>query len=255
MKGETDEIPPEMLRARPRTIYVEMTSRCNLLCTYCPVSQPDYKGEDLLMEPEALADVLARAQPDEVQLSGHGETTMLRDWTRVARLLLDRGLTVTITSNFAKRFSDEEIDTLARFRAVKISVDTTDADLQFQLRRGLKLDKLTDNLDRLVAYCEANFIEKPFLHISCTITHLNMPLVPDLVRWTHARKAHALALVNLVRHPDVEGAVKILHPSEVDPLGALRAIDEAQIIADELGVRFDMEPGLVDSLEVGQTWQ
>lgn len=247
--GQRPPIDPALLRARPRMIYVELTSRCNVRCVYCPVSQADYHGEDMEVDAEALADTLQRLHPGEVQLSGHGETTMLRHWTSVAGKLLERGLPLTITSNFAKRLNDEEIDMLSRFRAVKISVDTADATMLDLLRRGVRLSKVEDNLDRVVQRCRDTFRDLPFLHISCTVTDVNIGTLAELVRWTKRHEAHALALVNLVRHPDTEGAIPIRHPGEVDPAGALRHIEDAAALAEELGVRFDMEPGLVDSLE------
>ena len=107
---------PRLLRARPRVVFVELTSRCNVRCIYCPVSLPEYVGRDLEFELEQLVDVLRRCAPHEVQLNGHGETTMLAHWTSVAKRLLAEGLPLTLTTNLAKRMSDEECDVLGRLR-------------------------------------------------------------------------------------------------------------------------------------------
>lgn len=242
------EIDPGLLRARPRMIYVEMTSRCNARCVYCPVSQPDYQGSDLEMEAEELAELLIRCHPGEVQLSGHGETTLLPAWTQTARLLMNQGLPMTLTSNLAKKMSDEEIDVLGRFRALKISVDSADPDLAEKLRRGVSLAQLEDNLARIILNCREHNRDLPYLHISCTVTQACLEGIPDLVRWSKEHGAHALALVNLARHPDPPGAMPILHPAEVDPRRALEILEEARALADELDFTLDVEPGLWDSL-------
>src|SRR6187549_200694 len=121
MSASPSDVDPALLRPRPRIVYVEM-------------------------DVDELARVLKRCHPMEVQMSGHGETTMLKHWTHVTRKLLDQGLPLTLTSNFAKRMSDDEIDVLSRFRALKISIDSTDATLLDELRRGVKLERLEDNL-------------------------------------------------------------------------------------------------------------
>jgi MoaA/NifB/PqqE/SkfB family radical SAM enzyme len=244
-------IDSALLRPRTSIVYVEMTSRCNVRCVYCPVSQPDYRGEDLEVDIEELAAVLERLQPSEVQLSGHGETTMLRHWAAAARTLLARGLPLTITSNFAKRFGDEEIEVLARFRALKISVDSADAALLEELRRGVRLERVEQNMARIVQHCRATFREPPFLHISCTLTDANVPGLCELVRWSVRHEAQALALVNLVRHPDTPGALPVRHPAEVDPAAALAQIERAGALARELGLRFDVDAGLADALQEG----
>jgi MoaA/NifB/PqqE/SkfB family radical SAM enzyme len=244
------EPDPRLLRARPRIVYVEMTSRCNLRCVYCPVSQPDYQGEDLEMDVEALARLLRRCHPAEVQMSGHGETTMLPYWTGVTRQLLEHGLPLTLTTNLAKRMSDDEVDVLSRFRALKVSVDTTDAELQGRLRRNVRLERIEETLRRVVERCRADYRDLPYIQISCTVVDSVVGGLPDLVRWSVAQGAHGLGLVNLVRHPDPPDAMPILHPAEVDAAAALAKIEESRALATELGLDFETEPGLMESLEV-----
>ena len=242
------DVEPGLLRARPQMVYVELSSRCNLRCVYCAVSQPDYHGEEMLVDIDALGDLLVRLQPGEVQISGHGETTMLRDWAQTARKLAERGLALTITSNLAKSFDDGEIDVLSRMQAVKISIDSADEVSLARLRRGAKLHIIESNLQRIVQRCRDEFRELPYLHLSCTVTDVNVSHLADLVRWAHRQHAHAVGLLNLVRYPQVAGAIPTRHPVEVDAAAARRHVADAQRAADELGIRFDMEPGFVESL-------
>ncbi|MCK6446438.1 MAG: radical SAM protein [Planctomycetes bacterium] len=238
---------PVLLRARPREIWVELTSDCNARCIYCCVSQPGYRGKDLAMSPEQLADMLAPYAPPEVRITGHGETTMLPHWTKTAKLLLERGFAVTTNSNFAKEFSDDEIDVLSRFRSLEISCDIADAELLPRVRRGCRLERIEANLARIVATCEREFRELPHLNISATLTDLTMHGLPDLVRWAHARRCHALEVVNLERYPAPPGGLAWRHPSEADPERMLALIEEARGVARELGFTFRVQQGLIDA--------
>ena len=58
-----ESIEPRLLRARPRTVFVEMTSNCNVRCIYCPVSLPGYHGQDLQLD-VGLNFGLTSASPD-----------------------------------------------------------------------------------------------------------------------------------------------------------------------------------------------
>jgi MoaA/NifB/PqqE/SkfB family radical SAM enzyme len=49
---ERASLDPRLLRARPRVVFVELTSRCNVRCIYCPVSLPEYVGRDLEFDVE-----------------------------------------------------------------------------------------------------------------------------------------------------------------------------------------------------------
>ena len=240
---------PALLRARPRTVYLELTSRCNAQCVYCSVSQPGYEARDLELDFEAVADLLQRYHPGEVRLSGNGETTVLPDWTRAVRVLLDRGFPVTLTTNLAKRFSEEEIEVLTRFRSLEISCDSADAGLLAELRRGVWLEVVEENLARVLKAAREGYRDPPYLNISCTLTDVAVPGLPDLVRWAAAQGAHAVGLVNVECYPVPPGAIRFRHPAEADPEEARARISQARELAADLGLNLTIEPGLSDALK------
>jgi len=246
---EPVSLDARLLRARPRVVFVELTSRCNVRCIYCPVSLPEYVGRDLEFELEQLVDVLRRCAPHEVQLNGHGETTMLAHWTQVARRLLGEGLALTLTTNLAKRMSDEECDVLGRLRALKVSLDSADAQTLEKLRRGVRLARVEENLARIFERCREQRRDPPFVQLSCAASDVAVEGLPDLVRWAAAHGARSVDLVNFVRHDAPPDTLPLRHPSLGDPRRALARLDEARAVAADLGLSMSVEQGLIDALE------
>ncbi len=69
--------------------HFEITSKCNLSCVYCAVSQPDYHG--LILAPDQatkVADWLLANNVTNINLNGHGETTIVSGWEKIVQPLL-----------------------------------------------------------------------------------------------------------------------------------------------------------------------
>ena len=92
----------DLLHADPRNIaklQVELTSDCNLRCTYCTLSQPWYEGRH--MEDSNIHKVIEftkRHNIQSVHLNGHGESTIAPRWTEIAQEFLKSGFHLTITT-------------------------------------------------------------------------------------------------------------------------------------------------------------
>jgi organic radical activating enzyme len=134
-----------------RHVRLDMTSRCNLRCVYCAVSHPDYRGADMddAMVSRVLAAVLDLARHNDlepVDLNGHGETTFRAGWTDLCFALIERGIRVRLTSNFAKNFSEIELEALASMDTIAISVDSSDAKFLRGVRRKVDLRQIVANM-------------------------------------------------------------------------------------------------------------
>ncbi len=121
------------LLASPIThiFLLELTSRCNLRCVYCAVSQPLYQGVDMdIVDFDSLVQQLKARRVRMVGVNGHGETTMIRDWDQMVMRLADEGLCISIITNFARLLRLEELEAMARISEIMISVDTHRPELQ-----------------------------------------------------------------------------------------------------------------------------
>jgi MoaA/NifB/PqqE/SkfB family radical SAM enzyme len=96
-----------------------------------------------------------------VEINNHGETTIINGWEKVAAKLLEASFEVSITSNLAKSFSDEEITALANM-TVYLSIDAVDPELFRKLRLGARLERVLENVRRIQLRKKELNISKPF---------------------------------------------------------------------------------------------
>lgn len=111
---------------RPKRINFILTNRCNLRCTYCPEgSHPDSYYADL--DDTSFEEITKFVRDNgvvEAGLAYYGELTLVRDWWKKARRLLDMGVALTATTNGHLPLSDDEVATFARFKYVEFSRDS-----------------------------------------------------------------------------------------------------------------------------------
>lgn len=245
-----DDIDERLLGIRSQEVLFELSTRCNLRCIYCAVSQPDYVGRDLeVAERNELVDQLVALGPDTFQINGHGESTLVDGWVDLARALLERGLAITIISHLNKPMSDEEIDTLARFLRITVSCDTSDPDVYRRLRRGGLLERVERNIGRIYAAADRDGRPRPYISFNCTVSHINVLGIPELVIRAADLGLSAVALTNLEEYPPIPGVEQPLHPSKTDPVGGLAAVRRGREIAAERGLDFWIMGGLEEVLE------
>jgi MoaA/NifB/PqqE/SkfB family radical SAM enzyme len=240
---------PALLAPLPGFLILELTTRCQLRCLYCALSQPGFHGRDLEFDRERLLAELDELGIRHVQVSGHGEATIVPGWHLVAAALQDAGIRVQLTTNLAKRLAPEELAVFRRLQCITVSCDTVDPVLFERLRRPAKFERMEENLARLLEQLPARGAERPHLAINCTYSAPVVDGLPELLRWGSARGFDAVSLVNLFEYPAVDPAFPVLHPARVDPARALQRIGEAAALARELGLEFHVMDGLHTELE------
>jgi MoaA/NifB/PqqE/SkfB family radical SAM enzyme len=237
-----------------RIAHVEFTSRCNLRCVYCGVSQPQYKSADLDEETiKKTIAILKKRNINVVCVNGHGETTIYKDWHRHCNQLLEAGTSLHIISNFAKEFSNEELKTLSRFKSIEISCDTCDPQLFKQLRRGADLKTICLNILRLRAMCTKNRSRAPSISFSCVVSDQNIFQLPDYVLFGKTLGVNYFNFCNLSKYPDLEGIPNPKHISQLPAellIKAEESLTKTFSLLQREKIDFHTQQGLLDTLKM-----
>jgi MoaA/NifB/PqqE/SkfB family radical SAM enzyme len=207
MTGSLKNPPPELLRAGLISqIRLDLTTRCNLRCVYCAVSQHSYHGAD--MEARTIdATVkhivaLNRFHPlTPINVNGHGETTNAPGWVDACRDLLSHGIEISVTSNFAKEFDHDELETLARMTSIAVSIDTADRRLLRRLRRKVDVRQIITNIHAVRATALRLFHRPPRFNFLCGLYDQNTLQIDELARLAISLNIHGVAFWNLKALP------------------------------------------------------
>lgn len=161
-------------------LAISLTSRCNLRCGYCYIKSAEYIPVDMdRVMLSSLHESVDGLGVKEVSLGIMGEPTLDKDFFALSSNLLDKGLILSIATNLAAAYTDEQIDILSRFHTVEVSIDSLD-------RQNLKLVRTCDvrivshNLLRLLGASVMN--ENPLrITFSIVLNELTALDLPKLV--------------------------------------------------------------------------
>lgn len=253
------EAPPRRAAKDPlysgltRVFHLELTSRCNLRCVYCAMSQPAYKGMDMdLARLPALLDEMKLRRPAEILANGHGETTLLPGWERHCLSLKASGARLRMITNFARPLRAEEAAAFARFDGLEVSVDTADPALLRRLRRGDDLRSILSNMLAVRRAAEAIGLPGPAFTWSCVVSDKNAALIPDLARLAVRAGVVCLNFCNLTQYPDVPGAETVRHISTLEGEAleaAVKGLLGGVRLARGNGLNVYLQDGLLDSVD------
>jgi len=146
----------DLLRPLTYSVCIEVTSKCNLRCSYCHKSDEVHEAlpasnADMT---DAMIDDLYRyckaAGVKHVSLSQGGETTMYAGWyKRIAKFIDDPEMACHLVSNFARLFDDGDLEALAKFSDLQVSFDSSEWEMVRRLRGRADLRTITYNILRL----------------------------------------------------------------------------------------------------------
>lgn len=183
-------------------LRLDITKRCNLRCVYCAVSQPGYQGRDIADHLVEQILPLAREYGERltVSLNGHGETTYHPKWIGFAKAIQDAKCRVSLLSNFAKPFDDDEINVLAKMHLIQISLDTIDDNLLRATRRHVSFGTVLRNMYRIKVRAR-QLGTFPSWSISCGIYDPVFHGLEDLAWFVIEAGFKTITFWNLVEYP------------------------------------------------------
>ena len=225
---------------RPKRINFILTNRCNLRCTYCPEgSHPDSYYADL--DDTSFEEITKFVRDNgvvEAGLAYYGELTLVRDWWKKARRLLDMGVALTATTNGHLPLSDEEVATFARFKYVEFSIDSHDEETVRKVRKKVSVRTIIHNFHRIRAYCYRNVLTLPDLVWTGVMSHHVVNQLPDFVCFAHSNGVSRLNFNEIVIYEGaVEKRLNVVDLPEAEFREAVASIETALKIASRLGVK------------------
>lgn len=194
-----------------RELRVEVTTKCNLRCVYCAVSQPGYTAAEMANTSFDEIVAFASLQPRNlvIVLNGHGETTFHPDWLVLSKAIVEQGFRPDIITNLARPLNDEEASCLAGFRNVCISLDTIDADQLRNLRRHVKLSNILNNIHNIRAAANVKQRPLPIFIVSCGVYDANYEHLEEVAKFCIAEGINGVTFWQLVKYDDVQGVQNV----------------------------------------------
>jgi hypothetical protein len=176
----------DVLRPRLRDIAIEVTSKCNLRCSYC--WKADEVHEALPGANEDMTDAMIsglyhyckEVGINNVCLSAVGETTMHKGWhTRVKQFLEDPEIWTHLNSNFVRLFDDDDLAALISLSHLQISIDSSDLAMLRKLRSRADIRTIAYNIIRLRQKA-SEVGRRPFISVNCTLCRDNIGHIASL---------------------------------------------------------------------------
>jgi radical SAM protein with 4Fe4S-binding SPASM domain len=239
----------------PKTLKIEISSRCNLACRFCGraaaleatngqsdrpstrylLKQSPRLGTDMSLKAfQQLVDDLP--QLEEIDIQGVGEPLINPAALEMIRWAGSRKIRVTFTTNgtlISKKAA--EVLVSSTVRQLTVSVDGATPDTYAFLRRGSSLQRVVNNIQRLVALRNLSGSSTPRIRLAMVLTSHNILELPGLIEL--ASRCGADVVTCSALKPVVPGLENWLPDEGV----VKRSIDEAANLAVISGVSFECE--------------
>ena len=174
---------------RPEKLAFEITSICDSKCIHCPRHEMDRPMRPMEFELfKKMIDQAVDLEIPELCPNGYGEIMTLRNMDQYFSYISSKGFPFRITINTnAFRMTDEKIETLIRHKVslLNICIDGATAETFENIRIGLKLQQIEDNVLRLMKMREERNLDFPKVRIGFVKIPQNEKEIPSFIeKWT-----------------------------------------------------------------------
>lgn len=246
-------IDPLLHLKKLEKVTLEFTTRCNLKCTYCAVSRPWHEKEDLDLDvfPSLLAEFKTLGVK-KVQISGGGETTIVKNWDDYLFQFIENEIEVSIITNLAKPLTDRAVRALSLCVEINTSCDTVDPTLYAAIRKGGDFTVFLHNIARIRALCLSENRRIPYLIWNSVANDKTIGLTDQWVAMGIAVGIDHFQISELSKLDDLPDAFPVDSIATLPPekLAAAReSVERGRAMAKAAGKWFALLPTVESALE------
>jgi radical SAM protein with 4Fe4S-binding SPASM domain len=211
----------------PVRVQLEITSVCTFDCVMC--NRHNLKDQGVLqqhMQFDLFRKVIDETAPQYVTLSGLGDPVLYPRLGDALRLLRERGIVISLTSNLP-HLTDQRLEEIVRWPpdTFSFSLHGGSADVFNAITRTSDFRRSVGNFERLMVKLDRS---RTTLRINCALQRLNLTdhdaIWALLERWRLADHFHLMPVHDFgIRVPGVERC----RPTEEEKAGALKVLDRA----------------------------
>ncbi len=159
----------------PISVELTLTNKCNLKCVYCSDQELRIRqGEKEYLDYQVLSKLfedLALGGTKGVVLEGGGEPTLHPDFSKLVMCAKENNLAVGLITNGTIHLSE---DILKQFEWIRVSLDASNAEEYFQLKKVDCFEKVLSNIAYYTKYCET-------VGVGYVVTNENMSNIETLI--------------------------------------------------------------------------
>jgi MoaA/NifB/PqqE/SkfB family radical SAM enzyme len=252
LMGTSQGIPEERAAPLlPKTLYLEVTNRCNLRCRGCIRHRGGWEAERDLSLDEAIGIADQLPEMERAVLHGIGEPLLNRDLPAMIRHLKGGPVTVLFNSNgllLDEKRQYELID--SGLDELRISLDAASPQGYKALRNSHQFDRVVENLRLMVSRLKSQSLNRPKLSLWFLGSRENIDELPQFVLLAADIGISEVYLQRLVYFLDHEG-YGLAHPecSLFNQDGKSKDLmHHSYEIAQQLGIRL-CASGLTNPLQ------
>ena len=243
--------------ATPTFAQIEPVGQCNLRCQMCAIqfrTDGAPHGPLAFMEFDRFCALLEQMPAlRQLHLQGLGEPLMHPRFFDMVAHAVARGIRVTTNTNLmllSRRRAEQCLD--SGLDELHVSLDAADAEVYERIRVRASLERVLNNLRRLMALRDGAGRRRPSVHIIMVIMRQNLQELPELVRLTHELGAEALSVQHLCHDFGEDALPEAYRPMRAFVDSENLVVEDAQRVqqvfsaarrsAAELGVSLRLPP-------------